>query len=75
MATYQQIFDGDWEPCSKREREMCCDCSLVHHVSYRVKDKRGNILTGVTVEQKVSRDQGRTYAARRRRGIRIEKTK
>jgi len=70
-----RFFDGDWELCSRKEREMCCDCCLVHHVSYRVKDKEGNVLAGVTVEQKVKRDQGRTYAARRRHGIKLERTK
>ena len=48
-------------------REMCCDCGLVHCVDYRVKD-------GV-IEQKVSRDQSRTYAARRRLGIKDNKEK
>jgi hypothetical protein len=64
VAKYQQVYDGDWEPCIKRNgREMCCDCGLVHWVDYRIKN-------GV-IEQRVRRDQARTYAARRRMHIRV----
>jgi hypothetical protein len=74
---YEQIFDGDWEPCYATDnREMCCDCGLVHIVDYRVictKDKHG--IKHHAIQQRVRRDSSRTYNARRRMGIKIIRMK
>jgi hypothetical protein len=67
FTIYEQVYDNEWEPCSRREVETCCDCRLTHHVWYR-------IMNG-EIQQKVLRDPIRTYAARRREGIHILRTK
>jgi hypothetical protein len=69
---YEQVWDGDWFDIRWRgHKEMCCDCGLVHHVDSRVRmvdGQRG-------LQQKATRDTALTYAARRRMGIKITRTK
>lgn len=69
-VVYEQVFDGEWFDIKTRgHREMCCDCHLVHIVNTRVR-RVGNQLH---VQQQCFRDNERTYAARRRAGIKITK--
>lgn len=66
---YEQVWEGEWTPWGwKGNLEQCCDCAMVHKVSYKV-DEAGKLWRYVTVDRK------RTYAARRRAGIKIVKTK
>jgi hypothetical protein len=63
---YEQVFEGDWYNLDwGHNYEMCCDCSMVHETAYRVKDGK--------IQRKVKVDRPRTYQARRRAGIKIER--
>jgi hypothetical protein len=36
---YEQAHDGEWvRPKHRGFRHSCCDCGLVHHVDFRVRD-------------------------------------
>jgi hypothetical protein len=55
---YDQVHDGEWIRPTKRDyRERCCDCGLVHKITYRIRDGR--------VEFKAVRDKRATAASRR----------
>lgn len=65
---YEQVYEGDWDTLDWGDNyEMCCHCALVHQTKYRVKNNK--------LQKKVKIDNKRTYHARRRMGIKIEKTK
>ena len=65
---FEQVYEGEWDTLDwGKNHEMCCHCALVHETSYRVKDNK--------LQKKVKIDNKRTYQARRRMGIKIEKTK
>ena len=59
MAKYKQHYDDDgwFSPNCKSFRQMCCDCSLVHVWSFRIKDGE--------VQVKIVRNERATAAARR----------
>ena len=58
--TYYYLEDGEWLRVTKRDhKHKCCDCALVHTVSYR--DGPNGSL-----ETKWSRDERATAAARRK---------
>lgn len=66
---FEQVYEGEWTPWDWRDNEeMCCGCCMVHKVSYRVTDA-GKLQRRVAVDRK------KTYAARRRTGIKIVRTK
>jgi hypothetical protein len=53
-----QIVDDEWYAIDwRRQREMCCDCHLVHDIDYRVKD--GTLMFKARVNKRA------TAAARR----------
>lgn len=55
---YTQIFDGQWIAVTKRNhKHQCCDCGLVHQISFRVVD-------GIQ-EIRLVRDKRATAAVRR----------
>lgn len=34
-----QVYDGEWVKMNKRgNRNMCCDCQLVHELNFKIKD-------------------------------------
>jgi hypothetical protein len=65
---FEQVWDGEWYDLKMRgHKEMCCDCGLVHWIDstiVTVGGQRG-------IRQRAVRDTARTYAARRRMGIKI----
>lgn len=66
---YETAIEGDWDNWGWRDNiEQCCDCSLTHRVNYR-------IIEGNQLQRQVFVDRPRTYQARRRAGIKIERTK
>lgn len=68
MKRFEQQWDGEWTTWDWNDNlEQCCDCRKVHRVSYRVNDQG-------KLESKVVTDNKRTYAARRRAGIKVIKT-
>jgi hypothetical protein len=56
-SSYQQIWDGKWEPLDKDQYIACCDCGLVHRV--RVRMHKGKL------EAQFTRDNRRTGQVRR----------
>jgi hypothetical protein len=65
---YDQIWDGEWTAWDwKNNQHRCCDCGAVHHLDFRVRDKKP--------ETKFTIDKTLTYATRRRLGVKIVKTK
>lgn len=57
---YRQVHDGEWvQPVRRGYRMMCCDCSLVHVLNFRV--RRGSI------QIQAIRHKRATAAARRRK--------
>ena len=66
---FQQVYEGDWLPVRMSgEERMCCDCCLIHRHRYKFDDKLG-------LMEQVQVDKKKTYAARRRAGVKIVKTK
>jgi hypothetical protein len=57
------IARGEWTVWRKRERWVCCDCSLVHEVEYRKRDGR--------LEVRMFRNDRSTAAYRRANGIKV----
>lgn len=56
---YEQAYDDEWfAPGHRKFKHMCCDCSLVHTVDFKV-DKDGSVWT------RWKRDNRATAAARR----------
>ena len=45
-----QINDGSWYLLSDYTRDVCCDCSLVHDVDYKIEN--GKILVKTTVNRR-----------------------
>ncbi len=69
MKRFEQQWDNEWTTWDwNNNLERCCDCGKTHRVSYRV-NNQGKL------ESKVVTDNKRTYAARRRMGIKITKAK
>lgn len=63
MGEYEEVVDGEWNnPTMRGHKLMCCDCSLVHTMDFKiVKTGRGQ-----HVEYRVWRDNRATAAARRK---------
>ena len=36
-SVYDHVESGVWTPCSKTFDLACCDCSLVHRITWRTK--------------------------------------
>jgi hypothetical protein len=50
---YYQVTDGEWVSVSKRGfREQCCDCGLIHEVTYRFDN--GTIYFKATVDRRAT---------------------
>lgn len=59
LPPYAEQIDGEWvRPSHKGFRMMCCSCSLVHKVNFRIGE-------GGAVEYQMFRDERATGAARR----------
>ena len=55
---YYDVTDGEWiRPIKRGYKMMCCDCSLIHRMEFRIVDG--------TIEYRVFRDERATAAARR----------
>lgn len=66
---YEQVWEGEWDTLDwNNNLVMCCECCLVHGMKFRINDNN-------KLQVKVKIDRRRTYAARRRAGIKIERTK
>ena len=38
---YPQRYDGEWVTVARGfHRLACCDCGLIHHINFRIKDKK-----------------------------------
>lgn len=62
--SHHQVVDGEWYPVGWRgDREGCCDCGLVHDLSYRIRVKGGRRF----LECRVYRNEVATAASRRGR--------
>jgi uncharacterized Zn finger protein len=57
---YEDTESGDWFYPAKHFRMMCCDCGLVHEMTFRVEHGRD-------IAVKVSRNDRATAAARRKK--------
>ena len=38
-SEYEDVESGEWTTCAKTFDLACCDCSLVHRISWRMKGK------------------------------------
>ena len=73
---YEQVFEDEWEQValSQEEREMCCDCGLVHRVRYRLRPiARVSGAVRHILEMKTRVDKKATRAYRKRHGIKISR--
>lgn len=61
---YIQAHDGEWlTPRRRGWRMKCCDCALIHRVTFRIVKIRGR----QTIQLKSYRDNRATAAARRKK--------
>ncbi len=61
---YKQAYAGEWFPVKRKDQAIeCCDCCLVHLVSFRI--RKGKL------EMKAVLDKRATAQRRRRAGIEI----
>jgi len=58
-----QINDGSWYPLGGYDRQICCDCALVHRLDYKL--EKGKIFERVSVDEKA------TAAERAKHGITV----
>lgn len=40
-SSYEQVESDEWIPWHKRVDLACCDCGLVHHVRWRIRQVNG----------------------------------
>lgn len=74
MTKYPYAEDGEWfNPSRKKFRHMCCDCSLVHAVDFKLEDT----AKGKQIYIKFERDNRATATARRNtvKSLRLNKKK
>jgi hypothetical protein len=57
------VIEGKWLPWAKKERWICCDCSLVHDVEYRTHNGQ--------LELRMFRSNRSTAAFRREHDIKV----
>lgn len=62
---YEQVEEGDWIELSRKHKDMCCDCGLVHRNEYRAVGPDGKMIPGATVQVRCWRDNRATANARR----------
>jgi hypothetical protein len=61
---YPNYASNEWlKPAKKAFRFMCCDCSLVHEIDFRIVDSKNKKLRQVQI--RVRRNDRATAAARR----------
>jgi hypothetical protein len=58
-----QVIEGKWLKWNKRERWMCCDCSLVHRVQTRMRNGH--------LEVRMFRDEKMTAKSRKDEGLKV----
>ena len=64
---YPQRYDGEWITVDREyHRMMCCDCGLVHHFNFRVKNGK--------IQFQPFRDNRATGQVRRHKNINQIKT-
>ena len=65
---YFQIVEGEWfEPPHGEFYDQCCDCGLTHKMQFMVIDKHTKKpVPYVQVQFKLSRDERKTSASRRK---------
>lgn len=56
-----QIIDGKWYALGTYDRQICCDCGLVHRLAHKL--EKGRIFERVVVDRRATR------AERKRHGI------
>lgn len=62
-----QIIDGQWYALGGYDRQVCCDCGLVHRLEYKL--EKGRIFERVRVDAKA------TAAERDKHGIKVKRAK
>ena len=60
-----QIYDGAWYALGGFDRDMCCDCGLVHVTEYKI--EKGRIMFRAVRDDKATAEQ------RRKHGIEIKR--
>lgn len=60
-----QINDGSWYALGDYDRQVCCDCGLVHKLEYKL--EKGRIFERVRVDAKA------TAAERKKHGITVKR--
>lgn len=64
---YGQIYDGEWWKLDGRSMKlMCCDCSLVHDISFRINPDN-------TLSMRFDTNKRATKAARKRYDIEVKR--
>ncbi len=58
-----QIIDGKWYALGGFDRQVCCDCGLVHRLEHKL--EKGRIYERVTVDARA------TAAERKKHGIKV----
>lgn len=61
-----QIADGAWYALGGYDRQICCDCGLVHKLEYKL--EKGRIFERVKVDAKA------TAAERKKHGITVKRS-
>lgn len=59
IGRFETLADGEWTDLP--DKEMCCDCGLVHRIEYRRR--------GAKIQARFTRDNKGTANARRRKGL------
>ena len=62
-----QIIDGRWYALGSYDRQICCDCGLVHKLEHKL--EKGRIYERVMVDAKA------TIAERKEHGITVKRKK
>ena len=62
-----QIIDGRWYALGSYDRQICCDCGLVHKLEHKL--EKGRIYERVMVDAKA------TAAERKEHGITVKRRK
>lgn len=64
-GTYPLLPEKAWlKPSHRRFKLACCDCGLIHNLSFRVRDGH--------VEMKIERNERATSAMRRQNNIKVK---
>lgn len=72
MAKFHQVKDGEWITPTRRHKMACCDCGLVHNMTFRIvriERLNGRRYGKLAIQFKASRNERYTAGRRRARKV------